>query len=121
MSLSYLEGLTECSFAVELPLETVHREWKEYVGLQHMRTIAQHCQLYRDVFGSVFTPSVFPEVVYPEGHAVEQGNLLAPRCALQEPTLCLPQGLTDGYTTLIMTNPDGHLTDPNMELLHWMM
>lgn len=115
-------SLLSSSCPVDVPLETVHREWKRtFTGLQHLRNMATHCQLYDDVFGGVFTPSVFPEVVYDGGRVVEQGNLLAPRHVLQEPTVCVPQGVGEKYVSLVMTNPDGHLTHPHMELLHWMM
>lgn len=106
---------------MEISLAAVHQEWKEYTGLKHMRNNALHNQIYQDVFGRVFTPRIFPEVVYAGEWCVEQGNLLSAHCALEEPTVCLPQGLNDGFTTLVMSNPDGHLTNPDMELLHWMM
>lgn len=40
---------------------------------------------------------------------------------LNEPAVTLPSDDKQLYWTLVMSNPDGHLTDSNYEVLHWMM
>ncbi len=109
---------------MEVSLDLVQSEWRERTGRHHLRNIGLHSAIYQDVFGSVFHPQGFLEVKYstPEyTHSVEQGNLLPAACACREPVVTLPEGLKGNYSTLLLTDPDGHLTDGTMELLHWMM
>ncbi len=109
---------------MEVPLDLVQSEWKEGTGRHHLRNIGLHCAIYQDVFGSVFHPRGFMDIQYStseDTHSVEQGNLLPVSCACVEPVVTLPEGLEGNYSTLLLTDPDGHLTNGTMELLHWMM
>lgn len=111
---------------VDVPLDTVHKEWKEHYGKHHLQNIGLHSHIYQDVFGKKFYPQGFMNICYstPDcSYSVEQGNLLPAKYASVEPAVALPEELSwrSGYATLVLSDPDGHLTDGSKELLHWMM
>ena len=112
-----------------IPLPSVQSEWRHHRGLQHLHTVGIHNRLFSDVFKTEFRPKAFIGVTYGGDSddsaidVVHHGNLLTPTQALGPPKVQLPQELkkTEGYATLILTNPDGHLRDNSLEVLHWMM
>ena len=108
-----------------VPLDTVHSECKEhYGGRQKLQAIGSHYHIYQDIYGSVFLPRGSLGVHYGHGEgvvSVEQGNVIPAEKACEEPAVSLPAGLGEGFASLVFTDPDGHLTDGTMELLHWMM
>ena len=58
-------------------------------------------------------------VVYGAEHEVHRGNIITAEKAGDPPTVTsLPR---DCLSTLLLTNPDGHLLSNNEELLHWMV
>lgn len=108
-----------------IPLSDVQAEWRYHRGLQHLHTIGVHNRLFSDVFSSVFRPRGFIGVKYgdSESDIVHHGNLLTPTQTSNAPKVQLPEELKklEGFSTLLLTNPDGHLRDNSMEVLHWMM
>lgn len=107
-----------------VPLDTVHNEWKEHDGRRQLQAIGLHSRIYQDVFGSVFLPRGFMGIQYGEGSesvSVEQGNVVPTEKMSAEPTVSLPAELSEGFASLMLTDPDGHLTHGTMELLHWMV
>ena len=63
-------------------------------------------------------------IKYGERCSVERGNILTAEQASCEPNVKLPKQLREQrekFATLILSNPDGHLTHGSMELLHWMV
>ena len=87
-----------------------------------LRTSGTHCHIYQDVFGYEFRPVGFLSVSYSEYYPVTWGNLIQAKHALEAPRVELHSlHLPDGYVSLALTNPDGHLLDNTQELLHWMM
>ena len=94
-----------------------------------LSSVSIHNRLFSDIFKTEFRPKAFISVTYggdSDDSAVDvvhHGNLLTPAQASAPPRVQLPQELkkTEGYATLMLTNPDGHLRDSSLEVLHWMM
>ena len=112
--------------SVFVPLSDVQAEWRYHRGLQHLHTIGVHNRIFSDVFNTEFRPKGFISVVYgdsSESNIVHHGNLLTPAQASAPPKVQLPQELKklEGFVSLLLTNPDGHLRDNTLEILHWMM
>ena len=76
-----------------------------------------------DVFRGEFRPRGFIQATYGDSDTVCHGNLLTPEQVSNTPRVQLPQEMSreKGYASLILTNPDGHLRDNSLEVLHWMM
>ena len=94
-----------------------------------LSSVSIHNRLFSDIFKTEFRPKAFISVTYggdSDDSAVDvvhHGNLLTSAQASAPPKVQLPQELkkTEGYATLMLTNPDGHLRDSSLEVLHWMM
>ena len=98
-------------------------EWSHYRGLEHLHTVGVHSRIFSDVFNGDFRPKGFIHVTYGESDVVHHGNLLTPEQTSHAPQVQLPHELRrkEGYATLMLTNPDGHLRGNSHEVLHWMM
>lgn len=85
-----------------------------------------HNRIFSDVFNAEFRPRGFIGVSYGDSDSsdiVHCGNLLTPTQASATPKVQLPNELKklEGFATLLLSNPDGHLRDNTMEVLHWIM
>ena len=109
--------------SVFIPLDKVQLEWQRYRGLEHLHTIGIHNNIFTDLFGDEFRPKGFICVTYADSAVVHHGNLLTPEQTSTVPQVQLPPELRSkvGYASLILTNPDGHLRNNNLEVLHWMV
>ncbi|XP_011410353.2 PREDICTED: 39S ribosomal protein L38, mitochondrial-like [Amphimedon queenslandica] len=107
---------------LRVPLPTVKEDWKEEHGLVHLQRTGHHFNIFSDVYKQMFHPLGFMGVAY-ETNQIRHGNIVHPEKTLNEPVVSLPSSSVErnGYWTLVMSNPDGHLTDSNFELLHWMI
>lgn len=110
-------------YTVLVPLEEVREEWLGPLGrgICQLQTAAHHCNIYRDVFGTVFRPSGFLKVLYSDVHEVTWGDMIPAKHTLHQPRVILPSTLRENYASLTLTNPDGHLQENSQELLHWMV
>ena len=121
--------LTSCSIfgSVFVPLASVQAEWRHWNGMEHLHTIGLHNNIFRDVFCDEFQPKGFIQVTYGDaGGVIHHGNLVTPEQAASAPKVQLPLKLRrrereGGYASLLLTNPDGHLRDNTLEVLHWMV
>jgi large subunit ribosomal protein L38 len=104
---------------LSVPLDQVQREWQAHRGLDQLMRAGHHFNIYQDLYGGrVFRPRGFMEVAYGE-KTVHRGTILSPTEASQPPRVSgLPR---EGLCSLVLSNPDGHLLNHNMELLHWMI
>lgn len=116
------------SFSVFVPLGNVQQEWRHYKGLDHLHTIGVHNGIFRYLFYGDFRPKGSIQVTYGDMDVVHHGNLLTPEQASSPPKLRLPhelrrkgRGRDEKYASLTLTNPDGHLRDNTLEVLHWMV
>nr|XP_053646666.1 uncharacterized protein LOC128698475 isoform X3 [Cherax quadricarinatus] len=108
---------------LEADLEKVQAVWETFTGPHHIRTLAEHYGIFRDLYGNAyFIPSVILKIFYDFDEEtvtpVYRGNTVKPREAAKEPMVEF-QSQPDDLWTLILTNPDGNLLENEIECLHW--
>ncbi|XP_022445277.1 39S ribosomal protein L38, mitochondrial isoform X1 [Delphinapterus leucas] len=108
-----------------IPLEAVRAEWERTCGPYHKQRLAEHYGLYRDLFhGATFVPRVPLHVAYAVGEddlvPVYYGNEVTPTEAAQAPEVTYKAD-EGSMWTLLLTNLDGHLLEPDAEYLHWLV
>lgn len=84
---------------------------------------AEHYGVFQDLFGDAyFTPYVHLDVAYKLSDnklaPVYRGNTLKPRETSSAPVVEF-ESKPDELWTLVLTNPDGHLSEENKEYVHW--
>lgn len=89
--------------------------------MDQLQCIGEHSHIYQDVFGGVFRPAGELGVCYGDNDHVVWGDVMAAKLTLSPPKVTFPSHLPHQYTTLVLSNPDGHLQDHMQELLHWMV
>lgn len=109
------------SFLVLINLEEVKEDWKQSSGY-HLKTIADHYGVYEHLFGEAFfIPRVPLDVNYVCQDCkipVYSGNIIKPSEAIQKPEVKF-KSESGNLWSLILTNPDGHLSKQNSEYVHW--
>lgn len=108
-----------------IPLEEVNKEWQTESAPLHCKRIAAHYGIYHDLFnGSSFVPIINLRIFYDcqDDYVlpVVRGNKILPGMAKSEPCVEFDSP-EDSLWTLVLTNPDGHLSDPSAEYVHWMI
>ncbi|XP_034496324.1 39S ribosomal protein L38, mitochondrial isoform X2 [Ailuropoda melanoleuca] len=108
-----------------IPLEAVRAEWEKTCGPYHKQRLAEYCGLYRDLFhGATFVPRVPLHVAYAVGDddlmPVYHGNEVTPTEAAQAPEVTY-EADKGSMWTLLLTNLDGHLLEPDAEYVHWLV
>ncbi|XP_065339750.1 large ribosomal subunit protein mL38 [Cloeon dipterum] len=110
---------------LEIPMDEVRQDWLKEKGTQHVKEIAEHYGVFQHLFGDAyFFPRVPLDVAYDQGDDVFApvcfGNQLKPKEVLKQPVIQFKSD-PDTFWTLVLTNPDGHLTKENSEYVHWMI
>lgn len=99
-----------------------NEDWLRSGGPQQIRQIAEHYGVFEHLFGDAyFNPQVPLSVSYLKDdvkHPVYYGNILKPEEASAKPEINFESD-KDSFWTLILTNPDGHLSDNDKEYVHW--
>ncbi|KAM4842876.1 large ribosomal subunit protein mL38 [Thomomys bottae] len=108
-----------------IPLESVRAEWERTCGPHHKQRLAEYYGLYRDLFhDATFVPWVPLRVAYAVGEEdlvpVYYGNEVTPTEAAQAPEVTYEAG-QGSLWTLLLTNLDGHLLEPDAEYVHWLV
>lgn len=108
---------------LKISLDEVKKEWKRHEGSKHIKNIAEHYGIYKDLFEyGYFMPYVIMDIAfdYDNDHEtpVYYGNIINPSEALKAPSVLFESNPNDLWT-ITLTNLDGHLTDNNSEYLHW--
>ncbi|GAB6032578.1 hypothetical protein CHUAL_011467 [Chamberlinius hualienensis] len=108
---------------LEVSLDEVKAEWEKSDGQRHIKIIAEHYGIFRDLFdGAHFYPRVPIKIHYPydDQYAtrVFTGNHIKPDEARVAPIVSY-ESEPDSLWTLTLSNLDGHLTDSSNEYLHW--
>ncbi|XP_059616637.1 large ribosomal subunit protein mL38 [Phlebotomus argentipes] len=118
---------------LEVDLENVSQEWMKTSGPFDVRGIADYYEIFDHLFGDAyFIPRVHLRVLYPTStddcNPVYYGNILSPEDAVEQPIVefdhqfRLPKEKDkENLWTLIMTTPDGHLSDSSSEYVHWLV
>lgn len=111
------------TLVVDLP--KVNDIWLETDGPFHSKAIAEHYGIFRDLFNHAYFHPVVPlDISYPNSNEtvvkVYRGNVVKPCEAEKQPTVVYSSKESeDTLWTLIMTTPDGNMTNPNNEYCHW--
>ncbi|ELK35755.1 39S ribosomal protein L38, mitochondrial [Myotis davidii] len=118
-------GLYRDLFHVCIALEAVRAEWERTCGPYHKQRLAEYYGLYRDLFhGATFVPRVPLHVAYAVGEddvmPVYHGNEVTPTEAAQAPEVTY-EADEGSLWTLLLTNLDGHLLEPDAEYVHWLV
>ncbi|XP_036052900.1 39S ribosomal protein L38, mitochondrial isoform X2 [Onychomys torridus] len=108
-----------------ISLEAVRAEWERTCGPYHKQRLAEYYGLYQDLFhGATFVPRVPLHVAYAVGEEdlvpVYHGNEVTPAEASQAPEVTY-EADKDSLWTLLLTNLDGHLLEPDAEYVHWLL
>ncbi|KRT83841.1 hypothetical protein AMK59_3674, partial [Oryctes borbonicus] len=101
-----------------LDLDEVQNEWLYTEGPTHIKTIADHYGVYQDLFGDAYFMPRVPLKVSFGDLPVYYGNMIKPSEAKWKPNIFYKTN-NESLWTLILTNPDGHLTKQNSEYVHW--
>ncbi|XP_006886261.1 PREDICTED: 39S ribosomal protein L38, mitochondrial [Elephantulus edwardii] len=109
----------------QVPLEAVQAEWERTCGPYHKQRLAEHYGLYRDLFqGATFVPRVPLHVAFAVGEEdlmpVYYGNEVTPTEAARPPEVTY-EADEGSLWTLLLTNLDGHLLEPDAEYVHWLV
>lgn len=107
---------------VQIDLEEYQKEWLATNGPEHIKKIAEHYGVYEHLFGDAyFYPLVHLDAAFDVGNGevpVCYGNVIKPKEAQNKPKISYNSD-ENTLWTLILTNPDGHFTEQNMEYVHW--
>jgi large subunit ribosomal protein L38 len=121
---------------VEANLDEIKSDWLKTAGPFHIRKIADHYGIYNDLFGkfAYFVPRVHMNIKFnlsnDEFLPVHHGNRVMPEQAKNAPEISFEHKFALSHSdepeentmwTLILTNPDGNLTQSDKEYAHWMM
>ncbi|XP_071785241.1 large ribosomal subunit protein mL38-like [Asterias amurensis] len=110
---------------LQVSLDEVKAEWEQTSAPYHIRRIAHHYGIFKDLFDSAdFLPQVMMKIDYrvdaEHTMPVFTGNVVTPTEASQPPDINYTS-TNDKLWTLLLTNPDGHLQDNSKEYVHWMI
>ncbi|XP_071490259.1 large ribosomal subunit protein mL38-like isoform X1 [Diadema antillarum] len=108
---------------LRIPLDKVTEVWEKTSGPYHIRAVAHHYNIFKDMFdGADFVPFVPVKIAYQLGpsefSSVYRGNVITPSESAEPPTVKF-EDKDSSLWTLLMTNPDGHLVDNEAEYVHW--
>uniref|UniRef100_A0A1B6LT33 Large ribosomal subunit protein mL38 n=1 Tax=Graphocephala atropunctata TaxID=36148 RepID=A0A1B6LT33_9HEMI len=103
-------------------LDEVTKDWSLESASQHTKAAAEYYAVFQDLFGDAFFyPRVNLDVAFKSEQSfipVYRGNLLKPNQALTAPVIGYDSD-PNSLWTLVVSNPDGHLEEENVECLHW--
>ncbi|XP_033840565.1 39S ribosomal protein L38, mitochondrial [Periophthalmus magnuspinnatus] len=106
---------------LKIPLERVQQMWEQTSGPHHIRRLAEHYGIYKDLFPNAFFLPIVPlKVHYGQNSSVHYGNILTPTEAETAPQISF-EAEEGTLWTLLLTCPDEHLLDGEAEYVHWMM
>jgi len=111
---------------LEVDIAAVQRDSDTDSWPQTLRTWAEHCGVFRHLFGphAFFDPVVPMRVAYDYDEetvsVVHCGNIIKPSEARTQPDVSYPSA-PDDLWTLLATNPDGDLYRPESECCHWLV
>lgn len=95
-------------------------DWTTLRGDSMLKRLARYDNVFADVFGAEFDPSLNLRVRYGADDRVVRGNLLAPEKLQSAPTVAF-EGEQGQKYTLVMSSPDDCIYHHDTETLHWMI
>lgn len=103
-------------------LDDINEEWLKESASVHMMKVAEHYGVFDHLFGDAyFYPQVMLDIYFKNGDKlvpVYRGNDVKPSEAQAAPVLNY-KAEEDTLWSLLLTNPDGHLTESDAEYVHW--
>lgn len=111
---------------LDVSMDQVNAEHEANGGFfNELMMASENYGIFQDLFnGAYFCPILKLDIRYQDEEfstPVCRGNVVKPKEASQEPIVGFDSDSTESLWTLILTNPDGHLTDSSAEYLHWMI
>ncbi|XP_046887699.1 39S ribosomal protein L38, mitochondrial [Hypomesus transpacificus] len=107
----------------KIPMERVEACWEETSWAYHVKRLADHHGIYRDLFPrAYFVPRVKLCISYGQDNSaqVHHGNHLTPTEAAVAPQVTF-EAEEGSLWTLLLTSPDEHLQESEGEYLHWLV
>ena len=111
---------------VLVDLEVAKEDWLRTLAPVHKRKIAEHYGIFNDLYGEAYFHPIVPLTIDynfgdPELLArVHIGNLITPSEASNAPEVKY-EAEPDTLWTLLLTTPDGNLSNSESEYCHWFM
>ncbi|XP_015918538.1 large ribosomal subunit protein mL38 [Parasteatoda tepidariorum] len=107
----------------EIDLDQIQNDWMMFDGPTHLQNIADHYGIFKHLYDhGFFTPCLPLRVSYDYDEdsvsPVYMGNILQASDVVTVPHVSFKSNPEDLWS-LVLTNLDGHLLDPNSEYLHW--
>ncbi|XP_077287533.1 mitochondrial ribosomal protein L38 isoform X1 [Arctopsyche grandis] len=104
-------------------INQVEKDWLEINGPHQIKKIAEHYGVFKDLYDEgYFVPRVPLKILFDFKDdilcPVYHGNIVKPTEASKAPYVQF-DAEEDTLWTLLLTNLDGHLTEPNKEYIHW--
>ncbi|KAH9515779.1 39S ribosomal protein L38, mitochondrial [Bulinus truncatus] len=101
----------------------VRDEWNREKMPEHVKKIAEHYGIFRDLFnGAHFFPVVPLDIFYDYNEEfvtpIRSGNIIPASETSVKPSVFF-ESPDDNLWSLLMTSPDGNLEDSSKEILHW--
>ncbi|XP_030754113.1 39S ribosomal protein L38, mitochondrial [Sitophilus oryzae] len=107
---------------LKIDIEKSYNDWLETTGPYHIRRIAEHYGIFEHLFGDAYFNAWVPlNITYGNNdilNPVYYGNVLKPEETKDKPSVNFKSDETSLWT-LLLTNPDGHLTNNEKEYIHW--
>jgi len=114
---------SESDVTSEISLEEIRKEWQKTSGPFHIKTIVEHFNIFQDLYGEAyFVPRVPLNISYSFTNDISTpvcfGNQIKPNEAKNAPNVNY-EANPSSLWCLLLTNPDGHFTEPDAEYVHW--
>lgn len=107
----------------KIPLDRVQETWEKSSGPFHIKRLAEHYGVFRDLFPmAYFLPQISLRISYSQDNSgqVHYGNRLTPTEAESAPQISF-DAEEGSLWTLLLTCPDEHLLDNEAEYMHWLV
>ncbi|XP_024913698.1 large ribosomal subunit protein mL38 isoform X2 [Cynoglossus semilaevis] len=107
----------------KISLDRVQETWEKTCGPYHIKRLAEHYGVFRDLFPrAFFAPQVPLRVSYNQDSSVQvhYGNKMTPTEAASAPQISF-DAEEGSLWTLLLTCPDEHLLDNESEYVHWLV
>uniref|UniRef100_A0A1E1XTU5 Large ribosomal subunit protein mL38 n=1 Tax=Amblyomma sculptum TaxID=1581419 RepID=A0A1E1XTU5_AMBSC len=108
---------------LKIQYEEARQEWRKTYAPMHVKEVADHYGVFRDLYEFGFFHPVVPMDVLYEYDAeyftpVHYGNIILPSEAAKAPTVAFDSE-PNMLWTLLLTSLDSHLLENDKEYLHW--
>jgi len=104
-----------------ISVDDVEQDWQEEYGFDDINNLSRFYGINRDLFNNKDV-NIETWLGISFGNTnIHRGNIVSPTELLFPPTILNYQGIEDHFTTLVLSNLDGHPLDSSKEILHWVV